>query len=88
MRRDDGYRADEEMYVYDQCCDNCENYECPLMLPETEEEYQAMYGTLEGFDKEAAEERYEEAMRCREEDGIIRDEEPVWCIYWRGRVHR
>ena len=25
-----GYRDDEEMYVYDQCCDNCEQCVCPL----------------------------------------------------------
>ena len=27
-----GYREDEEMYVYDQCCDNCGRCPCPLEI--------------------------------------------------------
>ena len=31
--------------------------------------------------------RNQEIQIRRKEDGIIRDGEPIWCIYWQGR-HR
>ena len=48
--------SDQEIDTYQQSCDNCINCSCPMMLPETAEEYYEDYGTLDGFDSvEAAE---------------------------------
>lgn len=63
-----GYREDEELYVYDQSCDNCCKCPCPLEI----------------FDEDSTRlKREKEEMR--REDGVLRDGEPVWCIYWEGR---
>lgn len=83
-----GYREDEEPYVYDQCCDNCGIDHCPMELPETAEEHYELFGTLDDFDEEEAERRFEEVMEMRNEDAEIRDDEPVWCIYWKKKHRR
>lgn len=67
---------------------NCCRDFCPMMLPETAEEYYEEYGTLEGFDVDEAEERMAEVLQKRKEDAVIREEEPTWCIYWQGRPGR
>ena len=77
--------SDQEMDVYEQCCGNCTNDHCPMMLPETAGEHYEEYGTLEDYDEEEARERAEEVMRLRGEDAISRDCDLVWCIYWEGR---
>jgi len=61
-----GYREDEEMYVYDQCCDNCahQGADCPF------EPY---------VGDEHAPKRKKKQMK---EDAIIRGEELEWCIHW------
>ncbi|MBQ8304592.1 MAG: hypothetical protein IJX90_00015 [Blautia sp.] len=79
------YRDDEELYVYDQSCENCCNPHCPMRLPETAEEHLEYYGTLSDFDEYEAEEKYNEVLRRRREDAIIREDSPTWCIYWQGR---
>ena len=79
-----GYRDDEEMYVYDQCCDNCHNPNCPMELPESEEEHLYFYGTLSDFDKKESKRKHKEIAKRRKEDAIIRDEQLTWCIYWQG----
>ena len=74
MRRNDyplGYREDEEMYVYDQCCDNCCRYPCPM----EENEYDSI-----------SERKHKEKLR--RENAIVREGEPTWCIYWKGRGGR
>lgn len=81
----DSYREDEDTYVYDQGCFNCGNPFCPMELPETAEEHYEQYGTLEDFDEEEAERRFEEVMKLRKEDAESRDDEPVWCIYWQKK---
>ena len=83
-RWEDYDHSDQEMDVYEQCCENCSNYNCPMMLPESAEDYYLEYGTLEGFDVDEAEAKMEEVLQRREEDAIIRDEEPTWCIYWKA----
>ena len=77
--------SDQEIDVYEQCCDNCCRDLCPMMLPETAEEHYREYGTLDDFDENEAEMKMEEVLECRVEDAIIRGEEPTWCIYWQGR---
>ena len=79
-----GYRDDEEMYVYDQCCDNCHNPNCPMEFPESEEDHLYLYGTLSDFDKRESKRKYKEIVKRRKEDAIIRDEQPTWCVYWQG----
>lgn len=80
--------SDQEMNVYEQSCANCTNINCPMMLPETAEEHYEEYGTLEDFDEYEAEEKTAEVLQRRKEDAIIRDDEPTWCIYWKGRYGR
>ena len=87
-RWEDYDHSDQEMDVYEQCCDNCTNNQCPMMLPETAEEHYSEYGTLEDFDEDEAEEKMEEVLQRRKEDAVIRDEEPTWCVYWKGRRGR
>ena len=87
-RWEDYDHSDQEMDMYDQSCDNCTNCHCPMMLPETAEEYYEEYGTLEGFDVDEAEDKAEEVLQRRKEDAINRDGDPVWCIYWKGRGDR
>ena len=70
-----GYREDEEIYVYDQSCDNCSNNSCPLRLYD-EDAFDPVFDVRR---------RNQEIQIRRKEDGIIRDGEPVWCIYWQGR---
>ncbi len=77
--------SDQEMDVYEQCCENCMNYKCPMMLPQTAEEHFQEYGTLDDFDEDEAGMETEEVLRRRKEDAVIRGAEPTWCIYWRGR---
>ena len=81
-----GYRDDEELYVYDQCCDNCRNPHCPMELPMTREEYVDAFGSEpDDFDPEEEAQRMEAIETRRKEDAILRDDEPTWCIYWKGR---
>ena len=75
-----GYRDDEEMYVYDQCCDNCAlngTNICPMDFDEDEK----------NMCKKRA---HEKKVR---EDAIRRDGELQWCIHWQqhyrqGQRHR
>ena len=84
-RWEDYDHSDQEMDVYEQCCDNCTNCQCPMMLPEMAEEQYEEYGTLEDSDEGGAENEINEAIkRCRE-DAVIRREKLAWCIYWKGR---
>ena len=78
--------SDQEIDTYQQSCDNCINCNCPMMLPETAEEYYEDYGTLDGFDSVEAAEKMEEVIQMRQEDAVNRDGEPIWCIYWEGRA--
>ena len=66
-----GYREDEELYVEDQNCFNCEFHRsgcCPMYIDDTQP---------------LCEQR--RRLKKRREDAIVRDEEPTWCIYWKGR---
>lgn len=80
--------SDQEMDVYEQCCENCRNRHCPMMMPETAEDHYGEYGTLSDFDEGEAEEKTKSVLRRRKEDAILRDGEPTWCIYWKGRGGR
>lgn len=66
----DGYREDEDICVDDQNCGNC------------------LYGggacpmALDHVETPAAEKRI---RKSRRENAVIRDGEPVWCIYWKER---
>ncbi|MBO5570567.1 MAG: hypothetical protein J6A79_16785 [Clostridia bacterium] len=71
-----GYREDEEIYVYDQSCDNCSNSCCPMKLI-----------TDDDLDMDAVELNREVKTR-REEDAIVHSGEPIWCIYWQGGHRR
>jgi hypothetical protein len=77
--------SDQEIDVYEQCCDNCTNRHCPMMMPETAEEHYAEYGTMEDFDEEEAEEISERVMQRRKEDAVMRGDDLAWCIHWKGR---
>lgn len=67
-----GYRDDEELYVYDQCCGNCANH-CTCLCP--------MF-----LDEEETDERKIKAVeRKRKEDAVIRGGELDWCIYWKQK---
>ena len=83
-----GYRDDEDMYVYDQCCDNCCNPSCPMEFPESAEDHYYNFGTLSDYDGAAVRRAAKEVARKRKEDGIIRDGNPIWCIYWEGGSRR
>ena len=72
-----GYRDDEEMYVYDQCCSNCANHgscNCPMYIDEDEKD----------------EEKIAKVEKRKKEDAIVHGESLDWCIYWkqRGGRHR
>lgn len=64
-----GYRDDEELYVYDQCCENCarHNGDCPF------EDY---------LDDENAPKAKKKAMK---EDAIIKEQQLEWCINWKQK---
>ena len=62
-----GYREDEELYVYDQCCENCCRFPCPLEIDD---------------DDSIGQKRHKEKMR--REDAVLREGDPIWCIYWKG----
>lgn len=79
-----GYRADEEMNVYDQSCENCCNPNCPLRYPVAAEEHMEFYGTLADYDAVKAKKDYEEVEQRRKEDGITHNGELVWCVNWEG----
>ena len=81
-----GYRDDEELYVYDQCCDNCCNPNCPMELPIAyEERINGREYDPDAYDPKKEEEKLAGTGVSRREDAIIRDNEPTWCIYWKGR---
>lgn len=74
MFRDEGrgYRDDEEIYVYDQCCENCALHDCcPMDISET--------------DTKATVRR---KKRLQEEDAVRRDGEIVWCVNWKQKKRR
>ena len=80
----DVYQRDpiNEMYVYDQCCKNCALREaCPLDEEEIERQIRKSYGGV------TAEKMLRAAKKRIAEDGIKRDEELVWCIYWKERAY-
>lgn len=106
------YREDEDLYVYDQSCENCHNHGCPMNLRITEDERDDAAEFIAEFEaKEAAGEypdefdygssdyeeredyldakssvkKFDEVMQRRQEDAILRNGEPTWCIYWKGR---
>lgn len=66
-----GYREDEELYVDDQGCFNCKlhNSECCPMY----------------IDNTMSPIEIRRRQKSRKEDAAIRDGEPTWCIYWKGR---
>ena len=69
-----GYREDEEMYVYDQCCDNCAlhgSYLCPLELPADEKS-----------------EKYREVKKRRQEDAVMNGDDIAWCVNWKSQSRR
>ena len=70
----DGYREDEELYVDEQNCDNCK-FGCDHGCPMSIDSYMT-----------TAEKN--EVRKRRKEDSIMRNGEPVWCIYWKGRRRR
>ena len=81
-----GYRDDEELYVYDQCCDNCCNAHCPMEYPMSLEEYLEECGCEpDGYDPEEEALKMAEVTERRKEDAILKEDEPTWCIYWKGR---
>ena len=80
--------SDQELDVYEQCCDNCTRDPCPMILPETAEDHIEEFGTLEGFDVDAAKQEMDEVIRRRREDASIRDGNLDWCIYWKERGGR
>ena len=65
-----GYREDEEMYVYDQSCDNCSRcgWDCPMCI-----------------DEEADSGELEEKMLRQEEDSVQRDGTITWCVNWKQK---
>ena len=83
-RWEDYDHSDQEMNVYDQCCENCRNRHCPMELPASAEDHLEEYGSLEDFDDEETAEKTQEVMQRRKEDAILRSERPTWCIYWKG----
>ena len=62
-----GYREDEEMCVFDQCCENCarQNGSCP---------FEAYVGC------ENVPRAKRKAMK---EDAVIKEQELKWCIHWK-----
>lgn len=64
-----GYREDEEMYVYDQCCDNCarQGRDCP---------FESYVGD------EHAPRAKKKALK---EDAIVHGEILEWCINWKHK---
>ena len=71
----DAYEDDGDMYVYDQCCGNCEHevdWCCPMKIPDPHESPAG----------------YRRVMKARKEDATLKDGEPVWCIYWKKRKRR
>lgn len=64
-----GYREDEEMYVYDQCCSNCARHDrdCPF------EDY---------IGDENAPRAKKKSMK---EDAVIKEQRLEWCINWKKR---
>ena len=66
-----GYREDEELYVDDQNCFNCEYHDCdccPMYIDDTQPICEQ-----------------KRRLKNRKEDAVVHDEEPTWCIYWKGR---
>ena len=62
-----GYREDEEMWVYDQCCENCARQGCNCP-------FEAYVGC------ENAPRAKKEAIK---EDAVMKDQELQWCIHWK-----
>ena len=62
-----GYREDEEMYVYDQCCANCAKHgsSCPFE---------------DDVDRESTPGAKKKAMK---EDAVMVEQELQWCIHWK-----
>ena len=81
------YRDDEEMYVYDQCCENCHNVCCPMDFSMSlEKQTEVCENEPEEFDPEQEALRMAEIEKRRKEDAILKDDKPTWCIYWKGRT--
>lgn len=62
-----GYRDDEEMYVFDQCCENCARQRggCPFVA----------YVNCENAPKSK--------RKAMKEDAVIKNQELQWCIHWK-----
>lgn len=73
-----GYREDEELYVYDQSCENCTHRCCPMEF-DSDDDMSSDYERRE---------REESVAALRREDAIIRDGRLIWCIYWHGGRRR
>lgn len=64
-----GYREDEELYVYDQCCANCARHggSCPFE---------------NDLDCESTPRAKKNAMK---EDAVVVEQELQWCIHWKQK---
>lgn len=62
-----GYREDEEMYVYDQCCANCARNQdnCPFIA----------YANHEAVSRVK--------RKAMKEDAVMVEQQLKWCIYWK-----
>ena len=87
-RRGYGYRDDEELYVDDQSCANCTKADCPMALPMLAQEHLDIYGTLADFNVRGVMTETREVQKRRSRDAIVKDGQPVWCIYWHGKGGR
>lgn len=69
-RREDAYRRDEEIYVYDQCCENCARHNggCPLEIRKN--------------DSEAAVRR---KKKLESEDATHENGAVTWCVNWKQK---
>ena len=68
-----GYREDEEMWVYDQCCANCARSQanCPFLA----------YANREKVSRAK--------RKAVKEDAVVAEQELKWCIHWKQiRRHR
>ena len=67
--------GNQQLDVYDQCCGNCHNTQCPMMLQLEEKE-------LEQFTKKER----EALNRTRRQDATRENGKIQWCIFWEGKT--
>ena len=93
MWKNEQYDLSPEIDVYEQCCENCRNENCPfqywLNSMENEDgtissdslcEYEIDLEAPMSF-RERQHRRKAVMQQCRE-DGVIKDGELIWCIHW------